>query len=197
MTAVILIQHSRLYGRAPRQEMSVCVGAQTSLPLAGQMRNLRCESLRMKEMNTHTVPPSRMLNLPVRVPAGSIHDSSAGTRLLLVSVLGYTQAWFQAELTLPEPLLREWLRRRGRGPGGACSRPCGAAQRSCAGSGPLPRAGTQLPVDCVLFVAGGGVWCFCCGAATHAARSVGACNRGPPSSASASTSGLSHPVLPR
>ena len=105
MTAVILIQHSRLYGRAPRQEMSVCVGAQTSLPLAGQMRNLRCESLRMKEMNTHTVPPSRMLNLPVRVPAGSIHDSSAGTRLLLVSVLGYTQAWFQAELTLPEPLL--------------------------------------------------------------------------------------------
>ena len=24
---------------------------------------------------------------------------------------------------------------------------CGAAQRSCAGSGPLPRAGAQLPVD--------------------------------------------------
>jgi hypothetical protein len=46
-------------------------------------------------------------------------------------------------------------------------------------------------------VAGEGGWCCCCGAATHAAQSVGACNRGPPSSASASTSGLSHPVLPR
>jgi hypothetical protein len=46
-------------------------------------------------------------------------------------------------------------------------------------------------------VAGGGGWCCCCGAATHAARSVEACNRGPPSSASASTSGLSRPVLPR
>jgi hypothetical protein len=46
-------------------------------------------------------------------------------------------------------------------------------------------------------VAGEGGWCCCCGAATHAARSVGACNRGPPSSASASTSGLSRPVLPR
>jgi hypothetical protein len=41
-----------------------------------------------------------------------------------------------------------------RGPGGARSRPCGAAQRSCAGSGPLPRAGSQLPVDCVLLLGG-------------------------------------------
>jgi hypothetical protein len=36
-----------------------------------------------------------------------------------------------------------------------------------------------------------------CRAAAHAARSVAACNRGPPSSTSASTSGLSRPVLPR
>ena len=56
------------------------------------------------------------------------------------------------------------------------------AQRSCAG--PLPRAGAQLPVDCVLLL--GGV-----------AGVVAACNRGPPSSTSASTSGLSRPVLPR
>jgi hypothetical protein len=47
---------------------------------------------------------------------------------------------------------RVGLRRRGRGPGGARSRPCGAAQRSCAGSGPLPSAGAQLPVDCVLLL---------------------------------------------
>jgi hypothetical protein len=40
----------------------------------------------------------------------------------------------------------------GGGGGGARSRPCGAAQRSCAGSGPLPRAGTQLPVDCALLL---------------------------------------------
>jgi hypothetical protein len=45
-------------------------------------------------------------------------------------------------------------------------------------------------------VDGGGVWCWC-GVASHAARSVAACNRGPPSSTSASTSGLSRPVLPR
>jgi hypothetical protein len=42
-------------------------------------------------------------------------------------------------------------------------------------------------------VVGEGSWCCCCGAATHAARSVGACNRGPLSSASTSTSGLSQP----
>jgi hypothetical protein len=47
----------------------------------------------------------------------------------------------------------------------SCSRPCGVAQRSCAGAGPIPRAGTQLPVDCVLLL-GGGVWC-CYGSATH------------------------------
>ncbi len=39
-------------------------------------------------------------------------------------------------------------------PGGARSRPCGAAQRSCAGSGPLPRAGAQLPVHYVLLLGG-------------------------------------------
>jgi hypothetical protein len=33
-------------------------------------------------------------------------------------------------------------------------RPCGAAQRSCAGAGPLPLAGAQLPVDCVLLLWG-------------------------------------------
>ncbi len=42
----------------------------------------------------------------------------------------------------------------GSGGGRARSRPCGAAQRSCAGSGPLPRAKTQLPVDCVLLLGG-------------------------------------------
>ena len=31
---------------------------------------------------------------------------------------------------------------------------CGTAQRSWAGSGPLPRAWTQLPVDCVLLLGG-------------------------------------------
>jgi hypothetical protein len=50
-------------------------------------------------------------------------------------------------------LRRRGGRRRGRGPVGARSRSCGAAQRSCAGSGPLPRAGAQLPVDCVLLLA--------------------------------------------
>jgi hypothetical protein len=34
--------------------------------------------------------------------------------------------------------------RRGRSTGVARSRPCGAAQQSCAGAGPLPRAGAQL-----------------------------------------------------
>ena len=37
----------------------------------------------------------------------------------------------------------------GGGARGARSRRCVAAQRSCAGSGSLPRAGAQLPVDCV------------------------------------------------
>jgi hypothetical protein len=48
-------------------------------------------------------------------------------------------------------------------------------------------------VDCVLSLGGG--WCWC-GTAAHAARSVAACARGPPSSTSASTSCLSRPVLP-
>jgi hypothetical protein len=41
----------------------------------------------------------------------------------------------------------------------------------------------------------GGGWCWC-GAAAHAAWSVAACGRGPPSSTSASTLCLSRPVLP-
>ncbi len=82
---------------------------------------------------------------------------------------------------------------RGLGPGGAHSRPCVAAHRSCAGSGPLPRAGAQLPVVCVLLL--GGV----AGAAAAGLRCMQRClwrpaNRGPPSLASASTSGLSRPV---
>jgi len=51
-------------------------------------------------------------------------------------------------------LLRWGGRGRRRVTGEARSRPCGAAQRSCAGAGPLPLAGAQLPVDCVLFLGG-------------------------------------------
>ena len=47
---------------------------------------------------------------------------------------------------------------------------------------------------CVLLMGGG--WCWC-GAAAHAAWSVAVCARGSPSSAYASTSCLSRPVLPR
>ena len=81
----------------------------------------------------------------------------------------------------------------GRSTGVARSRPCGAARRSCACAGHLPRAGTQLWTASFRW----GGWLVRCGAATHAERSVEACNRRPPSSTSASTSGLSHPVLPR
>jgi hypothetical protein len=49
-------------------------------------------------------------------------------------------------------LRRRGGRRRRRGPGGARSMPCGVAKRSCSGSGPLPRAWAQLPVDCVLLL---------------------------------------------
>jgi hypothetical protein len=42
---------------------------------------------------------------------------------------------------------RQGGRQRGRAPGAARRRPRGAAGRSCAGSGPLPRAGAQLVVD--------------------------------------------------
>jgi hypothetical protein len=64
-------------------------------------------------------------------------------------------------------------------------------------TGPLPRAWTQLVVDCVLLLGGGA------GAGAGRLRmscAVGspeACNRGQPSLTSASTSGLSSPVLPR
>jgi hypothetical protein len=51
-------------------------------------------------------------------------------------------------------LLLRGGQRRGRGPVGARSWPCGDAQQSCTGSGPLPRAGAQLPVDCVLLLGG-------------------------------------------
>jgi hypothetical protein len=39
------------------------------------------------------------------------------------------------------------------GGGAARRRPCGAARRSC-GAGRLPRAGSQLAVDCVLLLGG-------------------------------------------
>ncbi len=90
-------------------------------------------------------------------------------------------------------LLRQGGRRQGRSTGVAHSLPCVAAQRSCSGAGPLPRQGSSS-LWTVSFCWGG--WC-CCGAATHAARSVEACNQRPPSSTSASTSGFSRPVLPR
>jgi hypothetical protein len=86
-------------------------------------------------------------------------------------------------------------RRRGRVTGEARSRPCGAAQRSCAGAGPFPFAGAQFSLDCILLLGGGG-WC-CCGVATHAALSVEVFNSRTPSSTSSSTLGLSHPVLSR
>jgi hypothetical protein len=92
-------------------------------------------------------------------------------------------------------LWRRVCLRRGRAPDAARSRPCGEAQLSCSGDGPLPRALAQLPVDCVLLpggVAGAGAG----RAVTHVTRSVAACNRGQPSSTSASMSGLSRPVLP-
>ena len=66
-------------------------------------------------------------------------------------------------------------------------------------SGPAPALAT-FPVQgrsCGLRPFAGGGWLVRCGAATHAKRSVSACNRRPPSSTSASTSGLSSPVLPR
>jgi hypothetical protein len=62
--------------------------------------------------------------------------------------------------------------RRRRITGVARIRPCGAAQRSCAGAGHLPRAGAQLWT--ASFCWGG--WLVRCGAATHAERSVTACN---------------------
>jgi hypothetical protein len=101
--------------------------------------------------------------------------------------------------------------------GGGRGVSCGAtmAGRAAAGAGPgrgpppavcrcaavLRRRWPPSPclgaVRCGLrLVAGVGGSCWC-GAASHAARSLAACNRGPPSLTSASTSGLSRPVLPR
>ena len=84
--------------------------------------------------------------------------------------------------------------RRWQDPDGARRLPCGAAWRSCAGAGPLPRAGTQLAVDCVLLL--GGVTGAGAGRRriTHGRwrPAIG----GRPRRESASTSGLSFPVLP-
>jgi hypothetical protein len=44
--------------------------------------------------------------------------------------------------------------RPGRGPGAARRQPCGAALWSCVCTGLLPRAGAQLPVDCVSLLGG-------------------------------------------
>jgi hypothetical protein len=85
----------------------------------------------------------------------------------------------------------------GVGGGGARAGPAAGRveQSSCPASAlapfPVPGCSFLWTVSCCW----GGGWC-CCGAATHAARSVAACNRGPPSLTSASTSGLSRPVLP-
>jgi len=82
--------------------------------------------------------------------------------------------------------------------GGAWERP--AAGRVARSSGPAPAlAPFPVPGRSSLWTASccwGGGWC-CCGAETDAARSTATCNRRPPSSKSASTSGLSCPVLPR
>ena len=68
--------------------------------------------------------------------------------------------------------------------------------RSCTGcAGPLPLAGAQLPVDCVLLL--GGVAGAAAGLRRMPRGRWRSAIRGPPSSASASTSGLSRPVLPR
>jgi hypothetical protein len=83
-------------------------------------------------------------------------------------------------------LWRRGGRLRGLGPGAARHRPHGAARRSYAALPPF-----LVPLR---LVGGGGGWCWC-GAASHAARSVATCNRGPTSLASASTSGLSRPHI--
>jgi len=88
----------------------------------------------------------------------------------------------------------------GVGVGGGGARAWPTACRVARRSGPAPalatfpvppRAGAQLWT--ASFCWGG--WLVWCGAATHAERSVAACNRRPPSSTSASTSGLSRLVL--
>ncbi len=62
---------------------------------------------------------------------------------------------------------------------------------------PWPPSPCRGSAPCGLcLVAGGGGWC-CCWAAMYATLSVAACNQGSPSLTSASTSGLSSPVLPR
>jgi hypothetical protein len=87
----------------------------------------------------------------------------------------------------------------GTGDGGGWARAGPAACRVARRNSPA-RALAPFPVpgrsslDCFLLLGGG--WCWY-GAASNATRSVAACNRGPPSSTSASTSGLSSPVLPR
>ena len=56
------------------------------------------------------------------------------------------------------------------------------------------RLSCSLSLDC--FLSSSCDWCWC-GAAAHASRPVATCKWGPLSSTSASTSGLSRPVLPR
>ncbi len=80
----------------------------------------------------------------------------------------------------------------GRGPQPAVCRGAAVLRRL------WPPSPCQGAAPCGLCLVAGGVdWCCCCGAVTHATRSVAACNRGPPSLTSVSTSGLSRPVLPR
>jgi hypothetical protein len=125
-------------------------------------------------------------------PAGVLHPVQRGTSTqLIASQLGLCKwgygggaggGWGEARAGPPRP---------GRGPQPAVCR-VAAVLRRCWPSSPClgaARCGLCL-------VAGGGGWCWC-GADAYASRSVAACNRGPPSSTSASTSGLSRPVLPR
>ena len=92
----------------------------------------------------------------------------------------------------------------GGGGGGARSWPCGAEEEeedlfvfndTIEGPRAAQRSGWRWPpspcrgvAPCGLrLVTGVGGWCCCCGAVTHAVRSVGACNWGPPSLASSLT----------
>jgi hypothetical protein len=81
---------------------------------------------------------------------------------------------------------------------------CGGGPRALPAAGRVTRRGGPAPAlgpvqgrsSWTVSCCWGGVtgWCWC-GATAHASQSVAACNRGPPSSTSASTSGLSRPVL--
>jgi hypothetical protein len=110
--------------------------------------------------------------------------------------------WLCSQKEAPPQQSLQWLLRR------PCSQKLESPRSLCIGPSVccarrrrLPRilcmCASVIAARCGLrLVAGGGGWCWC-GAAAHATRSVTACIRGPPSSTSASTSGLSRPVLPR